>query len=116
MEVSTSRLAQGQRPTRLPLCSKRTRSAPAAGLHATADLGNPTEILAALQDVDYVVLFDEDTPYELIRRIRPDVLTKGADYRRDQVVGHDLVSDVRLIPLVQGRSTSFTINQIQHAA
>jgi D-beta-D-heptose 7-phosphate kinase / D-beta-D-heptose 1-phosphate adenosyltransferase len=73
-------------------------------------------ILAALQDVDYVVLFDEDTPYELIRRIRPDVLTKGADYHREEVVGHELVSDVRLIPLVQGRSTSRTIDRIQQAA
>ena len=73
-------------------------------------------ILAALQAVDYVVLFDTDTPYELIRRIRPDVLTKGADYHREEVVGHDLVSDVRLIPLMQGRSTSRTIDRINHAA
>ncbi len=73
-------------------------------------------ILAALQAVDYVVLFDADTPYELIRRIRPDVLTKGADYHREEVVGHDLVSDVRLIPLMQGRSTSRTIDRIHHAA
>jgi D-beta-D-heptose 7-phosphate kinase/D-beta-D-heptose 1-phosphate adenosyltransferase len=73
-------------------------------------------ILAALADVDYVVLFDEETPYELIRRIRPDVLTKGADYRREEVVGADLVADVRLIPLIQGRSTSRTIDRIHHAA
>lgn len=73
-------------------------------------------ILAALACVDYVVPFDEDTPYELIRRVRPDVLTKGADYTREQVVGHDLVADVRLISLVQGRSTTRTIERIRRAA
>ncbi len=73
-------------------------------------------ILADLAAVDYVVIFDEDTPYELIRRIRPDVLTKGADYAGRQVVGSDLVADVRLIPFVAGRSTSSTIDRIQRAA
>jgi D-beta-D-heptose 7-phosphate kinase/D-beta-D-heptose 1-phosphate adenosyltransferase len=73
-------------------------------------------ILAEIAAVDYVVIFDEDTPYELIRRIRPDVLTKGADYTGRQVVGSDLVADVRLIPFVAGRSTSNTIDRIQRAA
>jgi len=74
-------------------------------------------ILAALRWVDYVVVFADDTPYELIRRIRPDVLTKGGDYTaREQVVGHDLVQDVRLIPLVDGKSTTCTIGRIQRAA
>ena len=73
-------------------------------------------ILADLAAVDYVVIFDEETPYELIRRIRPDVLTKGADYAGRPIVGSDLVSDVRLIPFVAGRSTSGTIDRIQRAA
>jgi D-beta-D-heptose 7-phosphate kinase/D-beta-D-heptose 1-phosphate adenosyltransferase len=73
-------------------------------------------ILADLAAVDYVVIFGEETPYDLIRRIRPDVLTKGADYAGRQVVGSDLVSDVRLIPLVAGRSTTGTIDRIQKAA
>ena len=73
-------------------------------------------ILADLAAVDYVVIFDEETPYELIHRIRPNVLTKGADYAGRQVVGSDLVSDVRLIPFVAGRSTTGTIDRIQRAA
>ena len=73
-------------------------------------------ILADLAAVDYVVIFEEDTPYELIRRIRPNVLTKGADYAGRHVVGSDLVADVRLIPFVAGRSTSSTIDRIQRAA
>jgi D-beta-D-heptose 7-phosphate kinase/D-beta-D-heptose 1-phosphate adenosyltransferase len=73
-------------------------------------------LLAALRDVDYVVTFDEDTPYNLIRRLQPHVLTKGADYERHEVVGNDLVEEVQLIPLVADRSTSQTIRRIKEAA
>jgi D-beta-D-heptose 7-phosphate kinase / D-beta-D-heptose 1-phosphate adenosyltransferase len=68
------------------------------------------EVLAALEAVDLVVIFEQDTPLELIRRVRPKVLAKGGDYRRDQVVGHDLVErdggEVILIELVPGFSTT----------
>jgi D-beta-D-heptose 7-phosphate kinase/D-beta-D-heptose 1-phosphate adenosyltransferase len=73
-------------------------------------------ILGDLAAVDYVVIFSEDTPYELIRRIRPDVLTKGADYAGRTVIGSDLAGEVRLIPFVAGRSTTGTIDRIQKAA
>ena len=63
-------------------------------------------LLASLQVVDLVIIFSEDTPYNLIQTIQPDILTKGADYKGKQVVGSDLVNDVRLIELVDGRSTS----------
>jgi D-beta-D-heptose 7-phosphate kinase/D-beta-D-heptose 1-phosphate adenosyltransferase len=73
-------------------------------------------ILAALEFVDYVVIFDEDTPYELIRGIRPDVLVKGADYRPEDVVGKDLVEAyggaLTLLPLVKGRSTTALIEKL----
>jgi D-beta-D-heptose 7-phosphate kinase/D-beta-D-heptose 1-phosphate adenosyltransferase len=68
------------------------------------------EVLAALEAVDLVVVFDQDTPLELIRRVRPKVLAKGGDYRREQVVGHELVEsdggEVILIDLMPGFSTS----------
>jgi D-beta-D-heptose 7-phosphate kinase/D-beta-D-heptose 1-phosphate adenosyltransferase len=68
------------------------------------------EVLAALEAVDLVVVFDEDTPLELIRRVRPKVLVKGGDYRRETVVGHELVEadggEVILIDLVPGFSTT----------
>jgi D-beta-D-heptose 7-phosphate kinase / D-beta-D-heptose 1-phosphate adenosyltransferase len=77
---------------------------PMQGVHARA------EVLAALEAVDLVVIFDEDTPLELIRRIRPKVLVKGGDYRREEVVGRELVEgdggEVILIDLVPGFSTS----------
>jgi D-beta-D-heptose 7-phosphate kinase/D-beta-D-heptose 1-phosphate adenosyltransferase len=72
--------------------------------------------LAALDAVDAVVVFDEDTPLDLIREIRPDVLVKGADYAPDQVVGRELVlgwgGEVVLVPLVPGLSTTALVAQI----
>lgn len=67
-------------------------------------------MLAALGCVDFVLEFDEDTPYELIKRIRPDVLVKGADW--PDPVGSDLVSEVVSVPLVEGHSTSESIKKI----
>jgi D-beta-D-heptose 7-phosphate kinase / D-beta-D-heptose 1-phosphate adenosyltransferase len=68
------------------------------------------EVLAGLEAVDLVVVFGQDTPLELIRRVRPNVLVKGGDYRRDQVVGGDLVEaqggEVVLVDLVAGHSTT----------
>jgi D-beta-D-heptose 7-phosphate kinase / D-beta-D-heptose 1-phosphate adenosyltransferase len=68
------------------------------------------EVLAALEAVDLVVVFDQETPLELIRRVRPKVLAKGGDYRREEVVGHELVEsdggEVILVDLMPGFSTS----------
>ena len=71
------------------------------------------EVLAALEMVDYVVLFSEDTPYELIRQVRPDVLVKGADWQVKDIVGSDIVKEVRTIQFVEGVSTSGIIRRIQ---
>jgi D-beta-D-heptose 7-phosphate kinase / D-beta-D-heptose 1-phosphate adenosyltransferase len=66
------------------------------------------------------VLFAEETPIGLIRALRPDVLVKGADYRKDQVVGADLVEGwggrVKLVDLHEGHSTSRTIRRMTDAA
>jgi D-beta-D-heptose 7-phosphate kinase/D-beta-D-heptose 1-phosphate adenosyltransferase len=76
-----------------------------------------SHVLAALECVTFVALFDEDTPLELIRAVKPDVLVKGADYTREQVVGHDVVESyggrVSLIPLVDDASTSAIIRRIR---
>jgi D-beta-D-heptose 7-phosphate kinase/D-beta-D-heptose 1-phosphate adenosyltransferase len=73
-------------------------------------------VLAALAAVDAVILFDEDTPLQLIDAIRPDIIVKGDDYTEDQVVGGTEVKSwggsVKLIPLVQGRSTSNIIKKL----
>ncbi|HUB46680.1 MAG TPA: D-glycero-beta-D-manno-heptose-7-phosphate kinase [Acetobacteraceae bacterium] len=73
-------------------------------------------VMASLSPVDLVVLFEEDTPLNLIRALRPDVLVKGADYTVDQVVGGDLVRGwggrVLLVDLQQGHSTTGTIRRM----
>jgi D-beta-D-heptose 7-phosphate kinase/D-beta-D-heptose 1-phosphate adenosyltransferase len=77
------------------------------------------EVLAALEAVDLVVVFEEDTPIELIKRVRPAVLVKGADYRREDVVGREVVEqaggDVILIDLVPGHSTTAIVKRAQPA-
>ena len=74
------------------------------------------EILAAMRHVDLVVVFDEDTPLELIRALEPDVLVKGADYAPDQVVGKSVVEEaggrVVLVPLVPDRSSSRILSRL----
>ena len=76
-------------------------------------------LLEEMQSIDYLVRFEEDTPMKLIEAIRPDVLVKGADYRKEQVVGWELVESyggrIELAPLVDGRSTSAVIQKILEA-
>jgi len=73
-------------------------------------------ILAALETVDYVVIFEEDTPRQLIEAIIPDILVKGGDYNLDTIVGRDFVEahggTVIVFPLVQGKSTSDLIEKL----
>lgn len=74
------------------------------------------EVLCALECVDYVSIFDEDTPFELISTIIPDIITKGGDYNPDQIVGADIVAQnggkVVVINYVEGKSTSKVIEKI----
>ena len=74
-------------------------------------------LVAALEAVDCVVLFDEDTPLALIQRLRPDVLVKGADYPRDAIVGADEVEGwggrVVRVPLVKDKSTTRLLERLR---
>ena len=74
--------------------------------------------LAALEFVDAVVLFDEDTPQKLIEKIKPDVITKGGDYKAENVVGNEVVTQkngqVVIIPLTQGYSTTSILKKIKN--
>lgn len=76
-------------------------------------------LLAALAFVDMVVLFAEDTPYELIKAIQPDILVKGADYKPEGIVGYDIVKAKRgrvvTVSLEEGFSTTNVIEKIQKA-
>ena len=79
--------------------------------------GARARVLAGLAAVDCVVLFEEDTPLELIRELGPDVLVKGADYTRDRIVGADIVEArggrVVRVPLMDGFSTSALVERLR---
>ena len=68
-------------------------------------------ILEELRCVDEVIIFEEDTPYELIKKVRPDIITKGGDYKVEDVVGHDLAQIV-IIPYLEGYSTSNILKKL----
>jgi D-beta-D-heptose 7-phosphate kinase/D-beta-D-heptose 1-phosphate adenosyltransferase len=73
-------------------------------------------LLSELSSVDYIVIYDDDTPIPLLKALKPEVLVKGAEYRKDQVVGHDIVEGyggrVVLAEMVQGRSTTNIIRRV----
>ena len=69
-------------------------------------------VLAALESVDFVVIFNEDTPYKTIAAIKPDILIKGADWKGKSVVGEDLVKKVEFVKYIKGFSTTNIIEKI----
>lgn len=70
------------------------------------------EVLSSLEMVDYVTIFEDDTPYELINLLMPHVLVKGGDWKREDIVGADLVKETHSLPFVEGVSTSEIIRRI----
>ena len=76
------------------------------------ELQHRKEVIAALDCVDFVIDFDEETPYELIKKLQPDVLVKGSDWEGN-VIGSDIVKDVRTIPLISGLSTTNIVKKIR---
>ncbi len=72
-------------------------------------------LLASLEVVDYVVIFEDVTPYELIKTIQPDILVKGADYKGKEVIGSDIAKEVKLIDFVNDKSTTSIIERINCA-
>lgn len=74
---------------------------------------NRAEVLASLEMVDYVSIFEEDTPYELIRFLKPDVLVKGGDWKKEEIVGSDLVPEVYSLMYLSGVSTTEIIKKIR---
>lgn len=74
-------------------------------------------VLASLEMVDYVVAFDEDTPYNLITKVKPDILVKGGDYQIDNIVGGEFVKNyggkVCTVPFVEGFSTTSILGKLK---
>jgi len=72
-----------------------------------------TEILAAVSSVDFIVKFSQPTPYQLIKKIMPDVLVKGADWKNEKIVGSEFAKKVVRIPLVKDKSTTAIIRKLK---
>jgi len=83
------------------------------------DENSRATIIASLQFVNAVVLFNEDTPYELIKQVQPDVLVKGSDYKAEDIVGYDIVKakggEIVTIDYLEGYATTAILNKITEA-
>jgi D-beta-D-heptose 7-phosphate kinase/D-beta-D-heptose 1-phosphate adenosyltransferase len=97
--------------------SVRANKGPARPVHPEAERA---EVVAALAAVEAVVVFDEDTPHDIISAIQPDVLVKGADWPADQIVGRDIVEArggvVILVKVEEGHSTTGVIGKLRQQA
>jgi D-beta-D-heptose 7-phosphate kinase/D-beta-D-heptose 1-phosphate adenosyltransferase len=71
------------------------------------------EVLSSLEMVDYITIFDEDTPYELIKRIKPDILVKGGDWKEEEIIGSDIATMTYSLPYIEGISTTEIIERIK---
>ncbi len=75
-------------------------------------------ILQALEDVDFVILFSEETPFQLIEKIKPHVLVKGGDYKPSEIIGAELVKsyggEVKIVPYLKGNSSTQLINKLKN--
>ena len=73
---------------------------------------NRAEVLAALTAVDYVVVFHETTPYSLIKVVKPDILVKGGDWKKEEIIGSDIAKETYSLPYIKGISTTGIIEKI----
>ena len=70
-------------------------------------------MLASLENVDAVVIFNEDTPFELLEKLKPNVLVKGGDYKKEDVIGKQFADETRIVDLLSNHSTTKIIEQIK---
>jgi len=77
---------------------------------------NRAEVLAGLASVDYVVIFSEKTPYNLIKALKPDILVKGGDWKKEDIIGSDIAKETYSLPFVKGISTTRIIDKIIRTA
>jgi D-beta-D-heptose 7-phosphate kinase/D-beta-D-heptose 1-phosphate adenosyltransferase len=88
--------------------SVRRLKGPSRPIHSQKERA---ELLASLGFVDYVVVFEDDSPYQLIGQLEPNILVKGGDYTEEQVVGRELVKQVKIFPTLPGHSTTEIVNR-----
>ena len=78
-------------------------------------LNERIKILSSIVYVDLIVSFEEETPYEVIKFLKPDILVKGGDYRVEDVIGREFVREVKIVPYLKGYSTTKIIERIKNA-
>jgi rfaE bifunctional protein nucleotidyltransferase chain/domain len=78
-------------------------------------LNERIKILSSIVYVDLIVSFEEETPYEVIKFLKPDILVKGGDYRIEDVIGREFVKEVKIVPYFEGYSTTKIIERIKNA-
>ncbi len=71
-------------------------------------------ILAALTAVDFIVIFEEDSPYNLIKAIEPDLLVKGGDYKNQDIIGKEFANETKIIEFLNGKSSSLIIEKVKN--
>jgi D-beta-D-heptose 7-phosphate kinase/D-beta-D-heptose 1-phosphate adenosyltransferase len=74
-----------------------------------------SELLLNLQIVDYIVIFDDDTPFNILSKIKPNILIKGSDYNKNDIIGKDFVDEIILFDFINGKSSSNIIKQINQS-
>ncbi len=72
-----------------------------------------TNILSLFEFIDYIIIFNDNTPYNIIELLKPNILVKGSDYKKEDVIGANLVDDVILFDYIQNKSTSLIVNKIK---
>ena len=77
------------------------------------DQNTRLQVLSSIYAIDYVILFDEDTPLNIIKKLKPNILVKGGDYNIDNIIGKEYVDDICIAPFQNGLSTTITINKFQ---
>ena len=77
------------------------------------DVESRITMLNYIKEVDYVIVFDDDTPEDLIKNIKPDILVKGGDYTYDNIVGRDYCKEVKIFKTLEGYSTTNIINKVK---
>ena len=78
-------------------------------------LHNRLQMIKSLDMVDFVVVFDENTPENVLRKIMPDVLVKGTEYENKEVVGSSFIKEIKLAPMIKGISTTDIIKKIKNS-
>jgi D-beta-D-heptose 7-phosphate kinase/D-beta-D-heptose 1-phosphate adenosyltransferase len=80
------------------------------------NINERSELLTSLDFVDYVIIFSDDTPHNILSILKPNILVKGGDYTKENIIGKEFVDDVILFDFINGKSSSNVIKQINQLA